>query len=84
MLDFAQTGHILQAMKKKKYDMKESLDIAESVVTILMFVMAVWGSIVSFEEGFWGKLNHVVNHLHEEYNHLEHRVVASRQTDKYK
>ena len=65
--------------------MKESLDIAESVVTIIMFVMAVWGSVISLEEGFWHKLNHVVNHMHEEYNHLEHRVVAShRPADKEK
>ena len=38
---------------KSKYSVKEKLDIAESVVTILMFVMAVWGSIITFEEGFW-------------------------------
>ncbi|MBR1601695.1 MAG: hypothetical protein IJ677_09010 [Alphaproteobacteria bacterium] len=53
---------------KSKYSMKEKLDIAESVVTILMFVMAVWGSIVTFEEGFWGKLNHIVNHYHHEFD----------------
>ena len=53
---------------KSKYSMKEKLDIAESVVTILMFVMAVWGSIITFEEGFWSKLNHIVNHYHHEFD----------------
>ncbi len=48
--------------------MKEKLDIAESVVTILMFVMAVWGSVITFEEGFWSKLNHIVNHYHHEFD----------------
>ena len=53
---------------KSKYSVKEKLDIAESVVTILMFVMAVWGSIITFEEGFWSKLNHIVNHYHHEFD----------------
>lgn len=60
-------------MKKSKYSMKEKLDIAESVVTIIMFVMAVWGSIISIEQGFWHKLNHVVNHYHQEFNVAEQR-----------
>ena len=59
-----------------KYSFKEKLEIAESVVTIIMFVMAVWGTIISFEEGFWRKLNHVVNHYHEEINKTESRVQA--------
>jgi hypothetical protein len=58
-------------MKKKKYDMKETLDIAESIVTIIMFFMAVWGTVVSIEQGFWHKLYHVVNHYHHEIDHLE-------------
>ena len=59
-----------------KYSFKEKLEIAESVVTIIMFVMAVWGTIISFEEGFWRKLNHVVNHYHEEINKAEAQVQA--------
>lgn len=62
---------MLWRMKKSKYNMKETLDIAESVVTIIMFVMAVWGSIVSYESGFWHKLNHVVNHCHNEMTQIE-------------
>ena len=63
--------YILWRMKKKKYDMKETLDIAESIVTIIMFVMAVWGTVVSVEQGFWHKLYHVVNHYHHEIDHFE-------------
>ena len=62
---------MLWRMKKSKYNMKETLDIAESVVTIIMFVMAVWGTIVSYESGFWHKLNHVVNHCHNEMTEIE-------------
>ena len=61
--------------KSKKYSVKEKLDIAESVVTILMFVMAVWGSIITFEEGFWSKLNHIVNHYHHEFD-VQEKVLS--------
>ena len=59
-----------------KYSMKEKLEIAESVVTIIMFFMAVWGTIMSFEEGFWHKLNHVVTHYHEQINKTENQIQA--------
>ena len=62
--------------------MKEKLDIAESVVTILMFVMAVWGSIVTFEEGFWSKLNHIVNHYHHEFDIQEMALKKDMEQDK--
>lgn len=52
-------------MEKQKYTFKEKLDITESIVTILMFLMAIWGTVVSFEEGFWHKLNHIVSHYHD-------------------
>ncbi len=55
--------------------MKEKLDIAESIVTILMFIMAVWGTIVSFEKGFWHKLDHVVNHYHQEFTQIENKEI---------
>lgn len=58
-----------------KYSMKEKLEIAESVVTIIMFLMAVWGSIIAYEEKFWYKLNHVVNHYHEKINLEEQRTL---------
>ncbi len=67
---------------KSKYSMKEKLDIAESVVTILMFVMAVWGSIVTFEEGFWSKLNHIVNHYHHEFDVQEMALKKDIEQDK--
>lgn len=56
--------------------MKEKLDIAESIVTILMFLMAVWGSIVSFEHGFWHKLYHVVDHYHKTIEKDEHTPLS--------
>lgn len=54
-----------------KYTLKEKLDIAESIATILMFIMAVWGTIVAYEEGLWHKLTHIVNHYHQEISRME-------------
>ncbi len=68
MLEFVCFITISESMK---YTVKEKLEIAESVVTIIMFVMAVWGSIIAYEEQFWHKLNHVVNHYHEEISKQE-------------
>lgn len=59
-----------------KYTFKEKLEIAESVVTIIMFLMAVWGTIISFEEGFWHKLNTVLTHYHTEINKAENQIQA--------
>lgn len=59
--------------------MKEKLDIAESIVTILMFLMAVWGSILSFEHDFWSKLYHVVDHYHQTISAEERKAIISHQ-----
>ena len=57
---------------KPKYTLKEKLDIAESISTVLMFLMAVWGTVAAYEEGFWHKLMHIVNHYHSEIARIEY------------
>lgn len=57
---------------KPKYTLKEKLDIAESISTVLMFLMAVWGTVTAYEEGFWHKLMHIVNHYHSEIARIEY------------
>ncbi|MBR2136964.1 MAG: hypothetical protein IJ852_03250 [Alphaproteobacteria bacterium] len=64
-------------MAKQKYTFKEKLDITESIVTILMFLMAVWGTVVSFEEGFWHKLNHIVDHYHNQISVEETKISST-------
>ncbi|MBR1825269.1 MAG: hypothetical protein IJ770_01630 [Alphaproteobacteria bacterium] len=59
-----------------KYTFKEKLEIAECIVTIIMFFMAVWGTIISFEEGFWHKLNHIVTHYHESIDKEKNTIQA--------
>lgn len=58
-------------MQNTKFTIKEKLDIAESIATILMFIMAIWGTLAAYEEGFWHKLNHIVEHYHNEISKLE-------------
>lgn len=53
-------------MKMTHYTFKEKLELAESIVTIIMFFMAVWGTLAAFEHSFWSKLDHVVEHYHAE------------------
>ena len=62
---------------KPKYNLKEKLDIAESISTVLMFLMAVWGSIVAYESGFWHKLMHIINHYHSEIIKIEQHTTLT-------
>lgn len=52
-------------MEKTKYTFKEKLEILESITTIIMFLMAIWGTVTAYEKGFWHKLNHIINYYHE-------------------
>lgn len=56
---------------KPKYNLKEKLDIAESISTVLMFLMAVWGAIAAYEAGLWHKIMHIVDHYHTEIVKIE-------------
>ena len=57
-----------------KYTFKEKLEIAESVITIITFLMAIWGSIIAYEHNFWSKLNHIVNHYHSQIQEQERQL----------
>lgn len=54
-------------MKKDKWTFKEQLEVWEAIFTIIVSVMAIWGTLLAWENGFWHKLKHVVEHLHQEY-----------------
>ncbi|MDO4162026.1 MAG: hypothetical protein Q4D80_03350 [Pseudomonadota bacterium] len=56
---------------KPKYSLQAKLAIAESISTVLMFIMAIWGTVAAYEEGFWHKLMHIVNHYHTEISKIE-------------
>ena len=52
-------------MVKEKWSFKDKLEIIEAVFTIIVSTMAIWGTIVAWENGFWHKLKHIADHLHQ-------------------
>ena len=55
-------------MQKNNWTFKDKLEIVEAIFTIVVSVMAIWGTLVAWENGFWHKVKHIADHLHEEYN----------------
>ena len=51
---------------KNNWSFKDKLEIAESIFTIIVSVMAIWGTVVAWQNGFWHKLERVTDHLHKE------------------
>lgn len=58
-------------VKKDKWTFKDTLEMWEAIFTIIVSIMAIWGTLVAWENGFWHKLHHVVEHLHTEYSNSE-------------
>jgi hypothetical protein len=61
-------------MEKTKYTFKEKLEIMESITTIIMFLMAIWGTVTAYEKGFWHKINHIINYYHETITKKENEL----------
>ena len=57
-----------------KYTFKEKLEITESIITIITFLMAIWGTIIAYEHNFWSKINHVVDHYHNQIEKQERQI----------
>lgn len=49
-----------------KKEVKEWLDVMEDIMTIIVSLMAIWGTVVAYEKGFWHALHSVVMHYHHE------------------
>ncbi len=54
-------------MEKEKWSLKDKFEVAEAIFTIIVSVMAIWGTLVAWENGFWHKLKHVVDYMHQEF-----------------
>ena len=57
----------MQTQEKNKFTFKDKLEIVEAIFTIVVSIMAIWGTLVAWENGFWHKLKSVTDHLHSEY-----------------
>ena len=53
--------------QNNKFTFKDKLEIVEAIFTIVVSIMAIWGTLVAWENGFWHKLKSVTDHLHDEY-----------------
>ena len=52
--------------QNNKWTFKDKLEIAEAIFTIVVSIMAIWGTLVAWENGFWHKLERITNKLHQE------------------
>lgn len=55
------------AMEKEKWTLKDKFEVAEAIFTIIVSLMAIWGTVAAWENGFWYKLKHITDHVHEEF-----------------
>ena len=62
------TLETLKNIKAKQYKIRFGITW---YFTIIVSIMAIWGTLVAWENGFWHKLHHVVEHLHTEYTNSE-------------
>lgn len=56
-----------------QYSFKDKLEITESIITIITFVTAIWGSIQVYESGFFHKAMHMVNYYHTQITQIEQK-----------
>jgi len=57
---------MMKKQQKNKWTFKDKLEIAEAIFTIVVSIMAIWGTLVAWENGFWHKLERITDKLHQE------------------
>ena len=57
---------MMKNQQQDKWSFKDKLEIAEAIFTIVVSIMAIWGSLVAWENGFWHKLERITDKLHQE------------------
>ena len=45
---------------------KDKMDILEAFFTIIVSIIALWGTFTAVENGFFSKMKHIVDHYHEQ------------------
>ncbi len=45
---------------------RDLLELMETVLTIVVSITALWGAVTAFENSFFSRLKHVVDHYHFE------------------
>ncbi len=52
--------------QNNKWTFKDKLEITEAIFTIVVSIMAIWGTLVAWENGFWHKLERITDKIHQE------------------
>ena len=58
-------------MHKNHWTLKDKLEVAEAVCTIIVSVMALWGTIGAMNHHLFSKITHLIEHYHREIVALE-------------
>lgn len=58
---------------------KEVLDILEDIMTIVVSVIALSGTWIAYERGFFHKIDHIVDHYHTVVEAREAEIDKERQ-----
>ena len=53
---------------------KERIDIIGDVVTIIVSSMAIWGSVVAWESGFFHQAGHLIDYYHNKIVQEERKL----------
>lgn len=53
-------------MEKSRWTFKDKLEVAEAVCTIIVTIMALWGTISAFNHHLFSKVTHLIEHYHRE------------------
>lgn len=54
-----------------KWTLKDKLEVAEAVCTIIVTVMALWGTISALNHDLFRKATHLIEHYHQEITEQE-------------
>jgi len=50
---------------------KEQLDIWEKVLTIVVSLIAIYGTVAAYQNNFFHKISRVLNHYHQKVENIE-------------
>ena len=54
------------ATKKRKLTVQDKLEMAEAICTIVVTIMALWGTISALNHSLFSKMAHLIEHYHKE------------------
>ncbi len=54
--------------------LKETLDVLEDIMTIIVSLMAIWGTVVAIENGFFHKIKRIADHYHADIVKAEEKI----------